>query len=361
VSRIAAHVVIAAMTATVFAGCLEDASARDYHAAATDGKFALGWAYDGAGVLPFDGFIMIHAVDRDNTGEAYAAGMLNGKRWVIVFDEFAQQGDRAFQDGGIAGGLDEHGDTGVGDASIPRVRADMAAWGTARVTVDGQHLPDALTGDDRWVAHYMVILTGVRDKDGKIWNAGRTAPYDPGNASDGYSEEGDHEVHLILRSHATTPPNATSVDRSGTTGPTPTPANMPRRIDVENKYLYSTFDATLTMSGNLAPNTFLRFDFRDPDGQTARPAVTITQPLTGQPAPVPVTFDMTKVGTYRIDVSGNALNTNYAVRGTIQPPSNVLMNFWWENVIFGAAAEQFEGTQDNHTDGHAHSQMRHLA
>lgn len=344
--RIAAFVVAAVASTALLAGCLQDSAPRVYHAAGTNGNFVNGFAYDGKGVVPFDGFVTIEADNAANTGKVLAFGNVGTQTWRIDFDHFAQQGNKAFQDGGIAMNLMEHGSTGNGDTSIPKVHADSAGWGDARVTVNGIALPDALTGDERWVAHYMVLTTGVRDDTSKaIKKSSTDAPYDPNTPDDGRTKDGDNEILLLLKSHATAPPNATVVDNKSTID---SPIRFSKVEKWPNAYQESNFTATLSLTGAAVPETSIQFTFKDPQGKTIGQPIQIMKPANGDPQPQTVTFKMGK-GTYSCGVSGNAYQGTYEIKGTITPPGNVVMNLWWEDVVFGPAAESFATHATNTT------------
>jgi len=324
--------------AFVLPGCLEDTSSQVYHASGEDGSFVLGFAYDGTGILPFDGFITVHADAGANTGDAVVKGQLNGQPWQILFDHFAQQPNKTFQDGGVAARLDEHGDTTHGDTSIPKVRVEVAGWGDAEVMVDNKSVKDPLTGEDRWVAHFMVITTGVRDdKTGAIWNADKSAPYDPKNPTNGLSVEGDNEIHLVLKSHATAPPNATKIDNKSMPFETPF---VRTSHGYTNNFQNSEFNATIKVSGTYGPTQSLSFALRDPNnkivksirlGESGKTEGQLRSPLN-------------QTGKYVLEVSGSGLQAGYEITGAITPPSNVVMNFWWEDILLGEAAESFEAT-----------------
>jgi hypothetical protein len=351
--------VLLPLLTAALAGCLQDETARVYYAAGQDGYLSLGQAYDGKNVLAFNGAITIIGREAENTGLAHVQGFLApgsaGKPqvWDILFDRFAEQANRTFQDGGIAADLEEHGDSGNGDASIPRVHADLAGWGEATINVDGKPSPDPLTGQETWVAHYMVLTTGVRDDaTHQIWNQAKSAPYDPANPGDGFAQEGDNEIHLRLSSHATAPPAPVPVDEEG--GPVDG-ITFRETHTWNNRFKGSAFNATLTMEGGVVPNSYIIFQFRDPDNQAVgENSYRLTQPAMGDPEPQQVHFTMNKAGNYSVNVNGNAIQATYKINGTITPPGNVLLNFWWEDVIFGEAARTFEPTfttsDDNATE-----------
>ena len=327
------------------AGCLSETKATDYHAAGTDGWFEVGYGYEGGKAVRFDeSGIAIHANDEKNTGSVHAGGMLSGKHWFVDFDLFEEAAGKPFQDGGVAANLDEHGDSGVGDASIPRVHLDMAGWGEAAVTVDGKPQADPITGEDLWLAHYMVITTGVRDNDTHgIWNKNKTGPYDPSNAEDGYAEPNDLEIHLVLKSHSTTTPNATSV--SVPTQTFTSPSVMTRSHNIyENKHYGTQANLSVHLTSD-APVAVRETDFKilDPSGVDIW-STSASASGGGMSNTVVPTFSMDKLGMYTLQVTAQGASIEYSLDGTVKPPANVIMNFWWETILMGADAEAFEST-----------------
>lgn len=179
----------------LLAGCTRGGdSPAERTFSASGGKASLGWAYDGATVQPASATLDGTIVDADNTGNATATFQLANSTWTIVFDRFAQGEGRDFQDGGVAFDLNEHGDTGVADASIPRIHALVAAWGTAAVMRDG-----ALAAPEPWTAHLMISGDTVRAADGKITKADGTTPYDPASPADARRIEGDPQAFLFVK------------------------------------------------------------------------------------------------------------------------------------------------------------------
>lgn len=87
----------------------------------------------------------------------------------------------------------EHGNTGGGPPVLPTLFTYVATWGPADVFKNGQK-----TGT--FGAH-MMLTDGVRDPiSGKVFNANRSAPYNPMNPADGYSNPNASQVHLIFQS-----------------------------------------------------------------------------------------------------------------------------------------------------------------
>jgi len=186
---------LALLALAPLAGCFggDDVPAQRTFSA-SNGRSSDGWAYDGAGVAAAGATLSGTLDNAANTGLVEASFQHAGSTWVVTFDTFAEAPDRAFMDGGIAFALDEHGDTGVADASIPRIHAIAAGWGTARVMRDG-----ALATPEPWNAHLMISADTVRGTDGKIAKADGTTPYDPATPADARRVEGDAQALMFLK------------------------------------------------------------------------------------------------------------------------------------------------------------------
>lgn len=209
---------VALATALLLAGCFGPDALGDPRVVRAESKAAFsaaGWAYDGA-VDSVDATVDATFNDADNAGSAILAWNAGGVGWRVEFDQFAEAANKSFMDGGIEFDLTEHGDSGVADASIPKILALVAAWGEARVSLDGEPLMDP-TGSETWSAHVMASDTTVRGADGKIANAAGGA-YDPAKPADARRTEGDRQLLFALKPHprATppTPVNETFVGES---------------------------------------------------------------------------------------------------------------------------------------------------
>lgn len=179
----------------IVAGCTGDEAApNERRFSASGGSTTAGWAYDGLGVLGQAATLDGSTNDADNTGSASATFTMDGITWTIAFDQFAQASGKDFQDGGIEHALDEHGDTGVADASIPKIHALVAAWGSASVTRGGE-----LVTQEPWSAHLMIAADTVRGTDGKITKADGTTPYDPATPADARRIENDPQAILWVK------------------------------------------------------------------------------------------------------------------------------------------------------------------
>lgn len=198
--RARAFVLTLVLAALPLAGCFgAEETPLERTVSATGGKASAGWAYDGAGIesasAKLDGLVN----NPDNTGSVTATFTYAGSEWAILFEQFAAAPDKAFMDGGVAFDLVEHGDSGVADASIPRIHAIVAAWGKATVTRDGAPVAGQ-SGATEWSAHLMVSDTTVRGADGKILKADGATPYDPASPADARRVEGDPQAILWVKS-----------------------------------------------------------------------------------------------------------------------------------------------------------------
>lgn len=105
--------------------------------------------YTGKHLLPVQGTISIDVNELANTGRVEAEFAEGTDQFRILFDRFAAKA--AFQDGGIATRMYEHGDSGNGDPLYPKTWLYLAGWGTATVWKNDQ----VLFKD--YDAHFMVM------------------------------------------------------------------------------------------------------------------------------------------------------------------------------------------------------------
>ena len=179
------------------AGCFgNDGPPPSYTVKATGGKASAGWAYDGANVTTAEATLDGTVVNAENAGALYANFSYHGGKYAVVFDQFKEAQGKTFQDGGVAFGLTEHGDSGTADAAIPKIHAKVAAYGFATVTRDGT--PVTGKAGNLWSAHLMVYDDAVRGADGKITKADGTTPYDPSTPADAKTYPGQAQAMLKL-------------------------------------------------------------------------------------------------------------------------------------------------------------------
>lgn len=342
-------IVTALLLVAAVAGCLEPDRAAAYQAYGSKGSYTSGFAYNGRGIVPFDGPIYIAVNNADNTGQVIAEGTIGPTAFRVLFEQFAPS--KPFHDGGIASNLIEHGDSGVGDTSIPRVDLEMAGWGKATIHYGGQPYADPLTGNLNWTAHFMVIRNGVRDNaTGAIYgNDNKTTVYDPKTPAEGHSAAQDYEVHVVLRNGtATSNSTASAGGEFSTTATAPQPSVSDERTLFTVEQLGSVAKIQLTVEDAATRGSNITFRLRAPSG-----AVVLEDTL-GDATISPGTMEQTRaysfntqeLGDYVIMISGR-LNPGgtYSVRHTLEPPAAIVLNLWWEAVLFGKEAEDHATTE----------------
>lgn len=196
-SKVRSFLVGVLLVATAFAGCLgDDSPPAQYDVQASGGHVANGWAYDGTdlqtSVADVEGF-----VDAENN-----RGSLNityeawNSTWEIQHAQF--EGSQDFHDGGIALGVTEHGDSGMGHTEIPRIDGRVLTWGTAEVLRDGE--PYEITQPGTWSAHMMFNENTIRDANGQILQEDQSTPFDPSQPGNAYIQEEDPQAIIELTS-----------------------------------------------------------------------------------------------------------------------------------------------------------------
>jgi hypothetical protein len=142
--------------------------------------------YAGKHLAAVQGTIEIDVNDLTNTGRVFVEFSEGSDRFRILFDRFSAKA--AFQDGGIATRIYEHGDSGNGDPLYPKTWLYLAGWGTATMWKNEQ----VLYKD--YDAHFMVM---ERSRDAKThevhYPAKRTLP-------GGETDPAGIEIDLWLRS-----------------------------------------------------------------------------------------------------------------------------------------------------------------
>lgn len=205
--------VLALAMGAALAGCFSDEPVPASRTVqASGGKLSEGWAYDGAGLADATATLEGTLDHTTDAGLVTVTFRLGGSDYVATFDAFAET--KPFMQGGVAFNLDEHGETQVGDASIPRIHALVAAWGAATLTKDGEPLTGS--AGDRWTAHLMVSRDTVRGPDGKILNQAGTAPYDPARPEDARRVENDAQAFFFVKH-----PDGETFRRAAATGSAP--------------------------------------------------------------------------------------------------------------------------------------------
>lgn len=142
--------------------------------------------YAGKHLSSVQGTIEIDVNDLNNTGKVVVEFSEGNDRFRVTFDRFSAKA--AFQDGGIATRIYEHGDSGNGDPLYPKTWLYLAGWGTATMWKNEQ----VLYKD--YDAHFMVM---ERSRDAKThevhYPAKRTLP-------GGETDPAGMEIDLWIRS-----------------------------------------------------------------------------------------------------------------------------------------------------------------
>lgn len=186
------------VVAALVAGCFSDPQApAERTVTASGGRVSEGYAYDGASVAPGAATLSGTMNNPDNTASVNVTFDLAGSKWAVQFGQVV--GAQPFMDGGVRFDFPEHGDSGNGDAALPKMNVKAAAWGTATVTRDGAPVTGA-NGAGAWSAHLMVSDDTVRGTDGKITNAAGSAPYSPSTPTNAKVTTGDAQAILVLKS-----------------------------------------------------------------------------------------------------------------------------------------------------------------
>src|SRR4030095_84389 len=149
--------------------------------------------YAGKHLTPVKGTIEINVNELSNTGQVVAEFVDKTDRYRIVFDRYAAK--TAFQGGGIATRVYEHGDSGNGDPLYPKTWLYLAGWGSATMWKNDQ----VLYKD--YDAHFMVM---ERSRDPKThavhYPVKRTLP-------GGETDPAGMEIDLWVRSKEQNPKN----------------------------------------------------------------------------------------------------------------------------------------------------------
>lgn len=301
------------LLALPLAGCFGAAEVpTERRVSASGGKASPGWAYDGAGYTDAQATLEGRLDDAGNVGAVNVTFTYAGASYVATFDRFAES--KPFMDGGVAFELDEHGDSGAGDASIPKIRANVAAWGLAKVTRGGEVL--AGKAGDAWSAHLMVSADTVRGADGKILNAAGNAPYDPAKPTDAKTTPGDAQAFFFIKhpdgeTAARAPlPITGSADFAGPE------TTQTLAIPAEKGALSLTL--TVNSTSGSTPVALGELSLRVLDAAGNETATGTAQVLPNQPASLalsvegsaisgPLTLEMTGTGIFHVDVTGALL------------------------------------------------------
>jgi len=117
-----------------------------------------GWNHmgnDASNVHPVEGVVEVNVDEIKNAGRFVARLKVPEGALVIEMDRFHEF--NPCQDGGVAGYVYEHGDSGCGDTNWPKTFIYIAGWGFGHATLDGRPLYQD------YQMHFMVTQ-GIRDR-----------------------------------------------------------------------------------------------------------------------------------------------------------------------------------------------------
>ena len=169
------------------------------------GGYGNNFVYNGEKYVRTNGFVTIDVNDKTNEGILIAEWDVKdwqydaskpaatGRMKVIWSDFF---GSADFMDGGIAGNLYLHGDSGKEAPVLPTIYTYSAGWGTADIFLNGQKIYDDV------VAHYMVtegtrdpLTHAVHKKDGKAIFVPKPMG---GDSGDGFTYSHRIMTHVVV-------------------------------------------------------------------------------------------------------------------------------------------------------------------
>ncbi len=339
------------------AGCFGDdpAPVTTYKASATNAKFARGFAYDGTGLMSGNGSATIDVDAASNTGIvagtfespgatfAFPPGFPGGagtapisfsfpsESWGFEMSSFAGDPAKVFQAGGVALDFDEHGDSGVGDTSIPKVRLLAAGWGDASVTRNGANYPDPLTGKPSWVAHFMVMDKGARAADGQVKNKDGSV-YDPASPAAGEAKGAGKQVWVVLKTNPGDrilrdfEENVTATNLNSATYESST---MEVPVELSGAVLSLDFTLGSEAPAPTPPLSELTWTVYDPDGAEVHRVTLDRETPTDS-------FQIGAVeGTYTMKVAGRAAAGNYLIHEKVTYPDQVTLLFEYDTVTVG--------------------------
>lgn len=96
-----------------------------------------------------------------------------------------------FQDGGVAPHVLMHGDSGQEDSFYPTIEGFVSTWGLSNIYLDGELLYEN-------IGTHMMYMPGVRNEQYQVLKADGTCCYAPNNPSDGFVDQNDEEIFMLL-------------------------------------------------------------------------------------------------------------------------------------------------------------------
>lgn len=319
------------------------------------GALAAGPAYDGSGLVRFDGCAFVLLRPSFGSGLVMMTGQVDGGADLfLTVDEL--RGPTPALASGVATNLTVDGSLESGSPVYPKVLADAAVWGLAHgFFIDPkrgrlENFTDPVGGGPDLEASLFVTRQGFRDgaTNGILSTAGGW--FDP-KANVPAVLDGDTEVHLRIRSPPGAQPSSdaatftsrgTLPDANGYIAPSD-------RYNATFKLFNSRFGGQATASITataLAPagSNALRFSWHTPTGEVV--ASETLQPALGADARAQVSFPLSQFGSYHLVVNGKASLAKYSVEVALAAPQAFDLNFWWHGAAVGAsAANGFQACQ----------------
>lgn len=316
------------------------------------GHVSQGLDYNATNTLPFTGCAVAKLRPDMDLGRIRTIAVLDGAEFEVEFTQFSA--NRTDMQGGIA--LDNasvplyvDGSRTHGSIQTPKVRADVAAWGMATVSVNDRALLDPTTGAAAFDASFFVTSMGFRDDEtGEIHNSDGT-PYTPGSPA--IRNQGEREMHLRIESRGSgAPPTAAAYSaptgaESNTGYFSPSEAYSQAYTIQNQRYGgEAEVDVRFTSLGFDGDNE-LTFTAVAPNG-------TVLGSYTGTPGLMETveggfTFPLRAFGDYVLRVDGRVSMSQYDITVTQASAEPLDLNFWWDGVHAGyAALEAIGGCED---------------
>ncbi|MES2154819.1 MAG: hypothetical protein V4510_06750 [bacterium] len=285
------------------------------------GVMALGSAPTGHPTAVFAGCALAQLRPEREHGIVRMVGVVDGITPVTIdVSSFHGGGDKQ---GGIATNITLDGALDDGP-DHPAVLASAAAWGTARISVNGANFTDPVGDGEEFTATFFAANDGLRD--------------DATHALAAKPVAGQSEFHLRVRSPTGAAPKPATFH-------TESPDNLPAGL---GSYApeYKAFRpfanvkyggkavAHVTTSADAPPGlNQLTFTVLSPIGAAvANQTVAFDATTNGK---VDLPFDLDHLGMYGLQVTGKMATGHYAVDIEMTPPSDFDLNMWWDSVLFG--------------------------
>jgi hypothetical protein len=312
-----------------------------------NGALASGPAYDGSGLVHFDGCAFVQLRPAFGSGRVLAVGQVDGgSDFLLQIDEL--RGPTKEVASGIATNLTVDGSLENGSPLYPKVLADAAVWGTAHgyfldpVQARLENFTDPVGGGSDLAASLVVTRQGFRDgaTNGILSAAGGW--FDP-HANVAAVLNGRPEVHLRIHSPPGAQPRGAAVSFNST-GTIPDKTGYLAPSDQHNA-TFALFNsrfggqATARMTATaLAPagSNALRFSWYSPTGELVGSKT--LEPAVGADAQAELAFPLSQFGTYHVVVSGKVALAKYAIAVDLAAPKAFDLNFWWHDALLGAHA-----------------------